>query len=103
MLDMMVSGSALYRAQHSFDHTLLDLQDLDLISNLDPPRVLFTHYLFDYLPDEVKDGRTKIVHLYRNPKAVIVSMHFMWRAAGLIDEDFTVGSLIERFLNKNGW
>ena len=103
MLDMMVSGSALYRAQHSFDHTLLDLQDLDLISNLDPPRVLFTHYPFDYLPDEVKDGRTKIVHLYRNPKAVIVSMYFMLKTVGVVDGDFTIESMIQRFLNKKCW
>ena len=37
VLDMIVSGSTQYRAGHSFDHIMMDLQDLQLVNNLDPP------------------------------------------------------------------
>ena len=96
---MIVSGSTQYRAGHSFDHILMDLQDLQLINNIDPPRVLFTHYPFDLLPDEVKGGRIKMVHLYRNPKAVAVSEYFMLKKAKLVA---TLEESIVRHLDRKG-
>ena len=93
---MIVSGTTQYRDGHSFDHIMMDLQDLQLVSNLDPPRVLFTHYPFDLLPDEVKGGRIKIVHLYRNPKAVAVSEYYMLKKPKIVA---TLDESIERHMD----
>ncbi|KAK7476385.1 hypothetical protein BaRGS_00032385, partial [Batillaria attramentaria] len=49
------------------------LQDTEKMRQLDSPRILVTHLPFNYLPRQIKDKRTKIVHSYRNPKAVLVS------------------------------
>ena len=41
------------------------------------PRIGFTHMRYDYLPQGVKDGRAKVVHISRNPLDVVVSyFHF---------------------------
>ena len=77
LLHLILNKTAVYDLTVTFDTFFLDLQRHDLLNDLEPPRFFCTHYPFDYLPDSVKDGRTKIVHVTRNPKAAFVSMYHM--------------------------
>jgi hypothetical protein len=74
---MIVNKSTDLDLKVTFDYFLIDLQDLDLLGDLEPPRVFVTHYPFDLLPSSVKDRRTKLVHVYRNPKSSFVSNRCM--------------------------
>ncbi|KAK7088571.1 hypothetical protein V1264_022477 [Littorina saxatilis] len=79
VLDMLQRGSSEY-CERNLESTHLDIQRIELISELASPRVLATHMPFDLLPQQIKDKRTKLVHVYRNPRAVLVSYYFMVNA-----------------------
>ncbi|CAG5114567.1 unnamed protein product [Candidula unifasciata] len=53
----------------------LEMAAPELYDNLDSPRILNTHHEYDYLPDEVKEKKTKIVLTTRNPKDTAVSLY----------------------------
>nr|KAG5691737.1 hypothetical protein BaRGS_010240 [Batillaria attramentaria] len=72
VVDMLIQGKAVYDVR-TLDSTFLDFQDIEKMKELDSPRILVTHLPFNYLPRQIKDKCTKIVHSYRNPKAVLVS------------------------------
>nr|KAG5704620.1 hypothetical protein BaRGS_025262 [Batillaria attramentaria] len=75
-----------YYMYHYYYYTttlMIDFVDVEEIDEQPSPRTLNTHLPFSMLPvQEIKDKRTKIVHVYRNPKAVVVSMYFMAKTAG---------------------
>nr|KAG5689061.1 hypothetical protein BaRGS_010595 [Batillaria attramentaria] len=85
ILDMLVHKTAEYSAREA-EQNALDMQNIDFIDTLPPPRVLLSHLPFPYLPDQVKDGRAKLVHIYRNPKAVMVSMFHQMKNAGIVPD-----------------
>lgn len=103
ILDMLVHGSAEY-GDGNLSYGCLDLQRVDRINNADSPRVLTTHMPFKFLPRQVKDRHTRVVHVYRNPKAVFVSMHLMLKNVGN-SRDLSWDGRAERFLHgkDNGW
>nr|KAG5694303.1 hypothetical protein BaRGS_032021 [Batillaria attramentaria] len=86
MLDLLIRRQLVYDVRNA-DSTYIDVQHVDKMADLDSPRILVTHLPFDLLPSQIKNKRTKIVHVYRNPKAVAVSLHFQMRDATL-DESF---------------
>ncbi|BFZ18914.1 hypothetical protein BsWGS_21953 [Bradybaena similaris] len=53
----------------------LDMAAPELYNNLESPRLLNTHHEYDWLPDEAKEKRTKIVLTTRNPKDTAVSLY----------------------------
>ena len=46
------------------------------INGAPSPRVLNCHYPLKYLPTQLFEKKTKIVHVYRNPKDVAVSFYY---------------------------
>ena len=58
---------------------MLEIVDAESLEQMPSPRVINTHLPFSMLPvSEVKSKQLKIIHVYRNPKDVCVSMfHFM--------------------------
>ena len=93
VIDMLQRGQAVYD-KRCVESTFLDLQRIELISELDSPRLLSSHVPFDLLPEQVKAKRTKMVHVYRNPRAVLVSVYFQTNNAkpvsGMIGEDISL-------------
>lgn len=55
--------------------TLEIVHDLSVLDGLPSPRILNTHFMFEYLPKKHIENRSKIVHLVRNPKDICVSLH----------------------------
>ncbi|KAK7485849.1 hypothetical protein BaRGS_00022844, partial [Batillaria attramentaria] len=94
ILDLLTHESADYGDRY-FTHGLLDMQRVDRLNNMAPPRVLTTHLPLQFLPRQVKDKRTRIVHMYRNPKALITSMYFMLKDSGL-QPDLTLDEAVDR-------
>nr|KAG5698797.1 hypothetical protein BaRGS_032216 [Batillaria attramentaria] len=100
ILDLLTHESADYGDRY-FTHGLLDMQRVDRLNNMAPPRVLTTHLPLQFLPRQVKDKRTRIVHMYRNPKALITSMYFMLKDSGL-QPDLTLDEAVDRCGAKHG-
>ncbi|KAK7088409.1 amine sulfotransferase-like [Littorina saxatilis] len=81
VLDMLVRGSAEYSDRFP-DNAMLDLMLTEIIDKVESPRVLISHFPADLLPEQLKDGGVKVVHVYRNPKAVMASLFFQMQATG---------------------
>ncbi|KAK7088377.1 amine sulfotransferase-like [Littorina saxatilis] len=92
VLDMLVHGSAEY-GDRVIDNTVLDFMPTEVIDKAESPRILLTHLPFDLLPEKLKDGRVKVVHVYRHPKAVLVSLFFQMMKVGHIP-DMTLETLM---------
>ena len=103
VIDMLQRGQAVYD-RRSAESTFLDLQRIELISELDSPRLLGSHVPFDLLPEQVKAKRTKMVHVYRNPRAVLVSFYFQMKTAkpmsGMTEEDLSLDKTAARFFSN---
>ncbi|XP_060084319.1 amine sulfotransferase-like [Ylistrum balloti] len=59
--------------------TFLDYTDMETLDNLPSPRVFATHMTFDLLPKQVKEGKGKVVTVFRNPKDVFTSLELFAR------------------------
>ncbi|XP_076472884.1 sulfotransferase 1 family member D1-like [Babylonia areolata] len=92
ILDMLASGKAEYSPRVA-DFTIIDFQKMSKLRNVPSPRVLVTHYPFHMLPEQV--GKAKVVHIYRSPKATMVSLMFMLRKVKF--PDLTFAKLEEMF------
>ena len=99
---MLQRGQAVYD-KRTADSTFLDVQRIERLSELDSPRLLVSHMPFDLLPEQLKAKRTKIVHVYRNPRAVLVSFYFQIKASkpvvALTDEDLTIDKAAAMFFS----
>ena len=100
---MLQRGQAVYD-KRTAESTFLDVQRIELLSELDSPRLLVSHMPFDLLPEQLKAKRTKIVHVYRNPRAVLVSFYFQTKsrkpAPGMTFEDFSVDKAAAMFFSQ---
>ncbi|KAL8578780.1 hypothetical protein ACOMHN_045768 [Nucella lapillus] len=81
VIDMLIRGQATF-VQRNPDSMFIDVQNIDAISTLGSPRVLVTHLPFQLLPAQIQDKRTKIVHVYRNPRAVLSSFYCRMKGSG---------------------
>lgn len=75
---MLQRGEATYIDKSVID-TPLEFTDIDVIDKMASPRPLFTHALFEYLPDEFIKNRGKIINVTRNPKDCAVSLHVIMK------------------------
>ncbi|XP_060063060.1 sulfotransferase 1C4-like [Ylistrum balloti] len=69
----------------------LDFEPIEKIDALNSPRILTTHLYPQHIPKFVKDGKCKVIYIYRNPKDTAVSMHSFLRRLNM-----------EVFKNYNG-
>ncbi|XP_025092421.1 sulfotransferase 1A3-like isoform X2 [Pomacea canaliculata] len=103
MMDMLLHGAAEYRREAAPEHTFLDMQRIQNLPHVPSPRILITHLPFGRLPRQVEDKRTKIVYVYRNPKAVLVSFYFQMKDSTVFErsgmKDMTVDRFAELFLS----
>ncbi|XP_070205333.1 amine sulfotransferase-like [Littorina saxatilis] len=99
VLDMLVHGSAEY-SDRSPDSAMLDLMLTEVIDKAESPRVHMAHLPFDLLPEQLEDGRVKVVHVYRHPKAVLVSLFFHMQKGGRMP-NMTLDELIKNWASGN--
>ncbi|KAK7471663.1 hypothetical protein BaRGS_00035710, partial [Batillaria attramentaria] len=95
ILDMVVNKSSEY-SHRVVDAGFLDQQHVDSMENMASPRVMSTHLPLTSLPKQVKARRTKLVHVYRDPKAVTVSLYFQWKTSGKVN-DITMEKVVDAF------
>ena len=74
VIDMLQRGQAVYD-KRTVESTYIDAQRIDRMAELDSPRCLISHLSLARVPKQIRDKRTKIVHMYRNPRGVLVSFH----------------------------
>ena len=68
------------------------------------PRIGFTHMRYDYLPQGVKDGRAKVIHVSRNPLDVAVSyFHYSTHNRACGPYAGTWGEFFDAFIQGNVW
>nr|KAG5688463.1 hypothetical protein BaRGS_011901 [Batillaria attramentaria] len=100
IMDLLVNKTTDY-GDRCTDYGFLDLQLVERVNNLDSPRILSTHLPLQYIPKQVKVKRPKLVHVYRNPKAVLVSMYFMMKNGNMMP-DITLDKLEMTFSSDKG-
>ena len=76
---MLRAGTAIHE-HRSKDLLSLDLSATKKLRKLPGGRVLNTHLPFRMLPvADIRSKRVKVVHVYRNPRDVLVSMYYHLR------------------------
>ena len=60
---------------------MLERNTVAQLDQLASPRIFNNHLLFHQLPEEARTKRTKLVLIYRNPKAVAVSLYHLHKGA----------------------
>ncbi|XP_069136397.1 amine sulfotransferase-like isoform X1 [Argopecten irradians] len=68
---MLRTGKSQYMGSPYF----LDYNEVDFLDKLPSPRVFGSHLTFDELPQQVREGKGKVLMITRNPKDVAVSYH----------------------------
>ena len=73
---MLLAGKAEYE-NRTKEFNMMEAIDVEVMQKEPSPRILNTHLPIRMLPNQVKDGKkVKVIHVYRNPKDVMVSFYF---------------------------
>lgn len=108
VIDMLQRGRPVYDSRTA-DSTFIDVQKIDLLSTLDAPRLFTSHLPYDRLPAQIERRRAKIVHVYRDPRAAMLSFWWMMKASMLKlgMEEFTLQAMDDMFFSDKmpytGW
>ncbi|KAL3856338.1 hypothetical protein ACJMK2_011107 [Sinanodonta woodiana] len=97
---MLISGKAEY-VPWMPDRDFLDIE-AEKIEQFPSPKVILTHYSIHALPKDVLKKRVKIVHVYRNPKSVAVSLYHHMKADKILGDKFpaTFSEFLPLFLDE---
>ncbi|XP_060067688.1 sulfotransferase 1A1-like [Ylistrum balloti] len=71
ILRMFLTGNLTYAGTPVY----LEFFDIDVINNMQSPRLFATHLELDLLPDDMKNGIGTVVNIIRNPKDAAVSYY----------------------------
>ena len=83
ILNVLLTGEM---HKHQKETRMLDLMPTETINTIESPRILNTHYPPHLLPKEIKEKKTRIVYIYRNPKDVAISSyHHFTKAMAMLD------------------
>ncbi|XP_025090218.1 sulfotransferase family cytosolic 1B member 1-like [Pomacea canaliculata] len=75
VISMLMQGKAEYDVRPK-EHLMVEMTELDKLTSMPSPRVLNSHLPFFMLPwQQMKERRTKVVFVYRNPKDSCVSYY----------------------------
>lgn len=84
---MLLAGQAHYEPRAK-ELLMMDLTPIAKLHKLHEPRVLNTHLPFSMLPTRsMRARRVKVVHVYRNPRDVMVSMYYHLRQFNLVNTE----------------
>ena len=81
---MLLAGQANYEPRAK-ELLMMDVTPVKKLRELHAPRVLNTHLPVSMLPTRnMRAKRVKIVHVYRNPRDVMVSMYYHLRQFSMV-------------------
>ncbi|XP_038654719.1 LOW QUALITY PROTEIN: amine sulfotransferase-like [Scyliorhinus canicula] len=63
------------------------------------PRLFFTHLPYQLIPKALKNKKTKVIYVYRNPKDVAVSYYHFHKFANYLETPENFGTFLQTFLN----
>ncbi|XP_070204245.1 amine sulfotransferase-like [Littorina saxatilis] len=87
IISMLLAGEADYEPRAK-ELLMLDVTPVKKLRKLPGPRVLNTHLPFSMLPAcNMRARRVKVVHVYRNPRDVMVSMYYHLRQFSLVQTE----------------
>uniref|UniRef100_A0A2C9M5Z2 Sulfotransferase domain-containing protein n=1 Tax=Biomphalaria glabrata TaxID=6526 RepID=A0A2C9M5Z2_BIOGL len=58
------------------------------------PRIINSHFVFAHLPQEIIAKKSKIIHVWRNPKDTLVSFYYHYKSV-IVDSRFTFSDVLE--------
>nr|KAG5713242.1 hypothetical protein BaRGS_007769 [Batillaria attramentaria] len=94
---MLLAGQADYEPRAK-ELLMMDVTRVSKLDKLHSPRVLNTHLPFTMLPaEQMLSRRLKVVHVYRNPRDVMVSMYHHLKQFRLVGTE-SVHSFVKTFL-----
>lgn len=85
IIQMLVNKTAELEKSAKSNTMLEALPDVSIIESLPSPRIIDTHFQFQYLPQKHIENRCKIVHMMRNPKDVMVSLYHHAKKDKMLD------------------
>lgn len=96
--NMLLRGKAEYE-KRTKEHVMMEATDVEEMEGLPSPRLLNTHLPPRMWPVEVMSGhKVKVIHVYRNPKDVLVSLWFnLKNESG--GQDLKLQDVLEMFLS----
>lgn len=100
IVHMLVSGRAEYEARTK-EHLMVEMVELDTITSQPSPRFINSHLRLRHLPRELVTKRSKVIHLTRNPKDIVVSLYFHMTQMKHFPQDLTITTFVEDWLK--GW
>ncbi|XP_067881722.1 amine sulfotransferase-like [Heterodontus francisci] len=63
------------------------------------PRLFVTHLPYQLIPKALKNKKTKVIYVYRNPKDVAVSFYHFHKFANYLETPENFGAFLQTFLN----
>ena len=96
MTQMLVAGKAEHDAR-SKEHAMIEFNETGHLDSFPSPRVLNSHLFLRQLSNEIVEKRSRVIHVLRNPKDVVVSFYFHMRQLKVFQdngfEDFALNFL----------
>ncbi|KAL8612571.1 hypothetical protein ACOMHN_053636 [Nucella lapillus] len=99
---MLLMGKVEYE-KRTKENLMMDFLTKGAIDSLPSPRILNTHLPFSMLPPagEMRAKGVRVLHVYRNPKDTLVSMHFHFRQVFPNLRDHTLMQFLEMYLRED--
>lgn len=82
-------------------YTMDFFQFLDIVKQLEHPRILQSHLRYDMLPDDVQKKDVKIIHISRDPRDVVVSYYHFCQIWRMFNYQGSWDTFFEAFLEGN--
>ncbi|XP_025090216.1 sulfotransferase family cytosolic 1B member 1-like [Pomacea canaliculata] len=98
VLSMLVRGTAEYDSRPK-EQLMMEFSDFDKLQQIPSPRMFNSHLPFSMLPwKQIKEKRSKVLHVYRNPKDSCVSyFHHMKGRDGDLFNDMVFSDYLELY------
>ncbi|XP_061479660.1 amine sulfotransferase-like isoform X2 [Rhineura floridana] len=77
-----------------------NIRNMDYISRVSP-RLFASHLPYYLVPKGLRNGRTKVIYVSRNPKDVLVSYYHFAKFSTKVEEVEDFGIFMERFISGN--
>ena len=93
---MLLTQKAQYSSVKPEESFLELYASLEIIDNLESPRLFMTHLPYRYLPEQLREGKGKIVYVQRNPKDLFVSFYNFKKGKGITGQVSTWEDFFEK-------
>lgn len=98
IIAMLISRSSKYNTFGTLENMLEVMPNNEILNSKPSPRLLITHLAYKYLPSQLKNGKSKIVYVQRNPKDLHVSMYNHQKGKGMMSDDMTWAGFFDMFV-----